>query len=342
MIIDVHGHVSAPAELYVYKANLLSHRGAHGRGAVLFGDDELRAAYTSPNPGFGNESHLNHLDGAGVDVQLISPRPYQMMHSEQGKLVRWYTEETNNVIHRSAQLFPGRFLGVAGLPQSPELTPAEWIGELRRTVTELGFVGALLNPDPYEGTQTPPALGDRYWYPLYEALCELDVPATIHAAGCRPPAREPYGLHFIQEETLAVWSLVSSDVFKDFPDLKIVVSHGGGAIPYQVGRFLPSGVRAGGTPYLEKLRKLWFDTCLYTRDAIELLIRTVGVDRCLFGTEKPGTGSHINPANGHWFDDIHLLVNDIDWLSDADRTALYEGNAREVFKLKTEQFGRTA
>lgn len=341
MIIDVHGHVSAPAELYVYKANLLSHRGAHGRGTVHFSDDELRAAYTSPHPSFGNESHLNHIDGAGVDVQLISPRPYQMMHSEQGRLVRWYIEETNNVIHRSTQMFPGRFIGIAGLPQSPELSPAEWTGELRRTVTELGFVGALLNPDPYEGTQTPPALGDRYWYPLYEALCELDVPAVIHAAGCRPPAREPYSLHFIQEETVAVWSLVSSDVFKDFPDLKIVVSHGGGAIPYQVGRFLPSGVRAGATPYLEKLRKLWFDTCLYTKDAIELLIRTVGVDRCLFGTEKPGTGSQINPANGHWFDDIHLLVNDIDWLSDADRTALYEGNAREVFKLKTEQFERT-
>jgi predicted TIM-barrel fold metal-dependent hydrolase len=341
VIIDIHGHVSAPPELYVYKANLLSHRGAHGRGAVQYSDDELRAAYTSPHPSFGNESHLNHLDGAGVDVQLISPRPYQMMHSEQGKLVRWFTEETNNVIHRSAQLFPGRFLGIAGLPQSPEFTPADWTGELRRTVTELGFVGALLNPDPYEGTQTPPALGDRYWYPLYEALCELDVPAVIHASGCRPPAREPYSLHFIQEETIAVWSLVSSDVFKDFPDLKIVVSHGGGAIPYQVGRFLPSGVRPGGTPYLDKLRKLWFDTCLYTQDAIELLIRTVGVDRCLFGTEKPGTGSHINPANGHWFDDIHRLVNDIDWLTDADRAALYEGNAREVFKLKTEQFGRT-
>ena len=341
MIIDVHGHVSAPAELYVYKANLLSHRGAHGRGTVHFSDDELRAAYTSPHPSFGNESHLNHIDGAGVDVQLISPRPYQMMHSEQGKLVRWYIEETNNVIHRSTQMFPGRFLGIAGLPQSPELSLAEWTGELRRTVTELGFVGALLNPDPCEGTQTPPALGDRYWYPLYEALCELDVPAVIHAAGCRPPAREPYSLHFIQEETVAVWSLLSSDVFKDFPDLRIVVSHGGGAIPYQVGRFLPSGVRAGATPYLEKLRKLWFDTCLYTKDAIELLIRTVGVDRCLFGTEKPGTGSQINPANGQWFDDIHLLVNDIDWLSDADRTALYEGNAREVFKLKTEQFERT-
>ncbi|WP_055481963.1 amidohydrolase family protein [Sphaerimonospora mesophila] len=334
MIIDVHGHVSAPAELYAWKAGLLSHRGAHGGKAPKISDDQIRAAHTEPHPSFGDVSHFDHIDGAGVDVPLISPRPYQMMHSEQpNKIVRWFTEETNNIIHRSCELYPGRFKGVAGLPQSPDVAPAEWVGELRRAVTELGFVGALLNPDPYEGTATPPALGDRYWYPVYEALCELDVPALIHAAGCRPPAREPYSLHFIQEETVAIWSLLSSDVLRDFPDLKIVVSHGGGAIPYQVGRFLPSGVRGGGTPYIEKLRRLWFDTCLYTQEAIELLVRVVGVDRCLFGTEKPGTGSQINPENGRWFDDIHLLVRDIDWLGDADREAIFSGNASALFRL---------
>ncbi|MGH3247316.1 MAG: amidohydrolase family protein [Trebonia sp.] len=333
MIIDVHGHLSAPNELYAWKAGLLSHRGAHGRGAPQVSDDGLRAAYTSPNASFGHVSHLGHLDEAGVDIQLLSPRPYQMMHSEQANLVRWFTEETNNLILRSAQLFPGRFRGLAGLPQSPELPPSAWLGELRRTAAEQAFVGVLLNPDPYEGTQVPPALGDRYWYPLYEALCELDVPALIHAAGCRPPAREPYSLHFIQEETVAVWSLLSSDVLKDFPDLKIVVSHGGGAIPYQVGRFLAAGARPGAEPYLDKLRKLWFDTCLYTQEAIELLIKVAGADRCLFGTEKPGTGSQKNPATGHWFDDIHLLVNNIGGLSDGDREALYSGNARKLFRL---------
>jgi len=333
MIIDVHGHLSAPDQLYAWKAGLLSHRGAHGKGTPHVSDDALRAAYTSPHPSFGNESHLNHLDVAGVDLQLISPRPYQMMHSEQAKLVQWFTEETNNLIARSAQLFPGRFKGIAGLPQSPQLEPSQWLGELRRTATMPEFTGVLLNPDPCEGTAVPPALGERYWYPLYEALCELDLPAIIHAAGCRPPAREPYSLHFIQEETVAVWSLLSSDVLRDFPDLKIVVCHGGGAIPYQVGRFLPSGVRDGATPYLDKLRRLWFDTCLYTKDAIELLIRVAGVDRCLFGTEKPGTGSQRNPESGHWFDDIHLLVNDIDWLTDSDRQALYEDNARKLFRL---------
>ncbi len=81
------------------------------------------------------------------------------------------------------------------------------------------------------------------------------------------------------------------------------------------------------------MRTLWFDTCLYTKDAIELLFKTVGVDRCLFGSEKPGTGSVRNPANGRWFDDIKILIEEIDWLTDADRDAIYEQNARSLFKL---------
>lgn len=334
MIIDVHGHVSAPEALYAWKANILSHRGAHGLRGPRLSDDQIRDAYTAPNPSFGGVSHLDHLDSAGLDIQLISPRPYQMMHSEQpAKLVEAFTTEVNDVIHRSVQLFPGRFRGVAGLPQSMDLPVEQWLPELRRTVSELGFVGVLLNPDPYEGLQTPPALGDRFWYPLYEALVDLDVPAIVHSAGCRPPAREPYSLHFIQEETVGVWSLLNSSVLTDFPDLKVVVSHGGGAIPYQVGRFLPSGVRYGDGGYLDRLRRLHFDTCLYTRDAIELLLRTVGVDRALFGTEKPGTGSQIDPETGRWFDDIHLLVEEIDWLSDAERAALMHGNAQSLFAI---------
>lgn len=334
MIIDVHGHVSAPEKLYAWKAGLLSHRGAHGVAAPTLSDDDIRAAYLEPNASFGGVSHLDHLDGAGVDIQLISPRPYQMMHSERpAKIVESFTSAVNDVIHRTSELFPGRFRGVAGLPQSPDLTVESWTRELRRTVTELGFVGALLNPDPHEGLQVPPALGDRYWYPLYEALVELEVPALIHSAGSRPPAREPYSLHFIQEETVAVWSLVNSEVFTDFPELKVVVSHGGGAIPYQIGRFLPADARGRGLPYREKLRRLYFDTCLYTKDAIELLLRTVGTDRALFGTEKPGTGSQRDPATGRWYDDIHLLVDEIDWLTPDELEAVYSGNASALFTL---------
>lgn len=333
MYIDVHGHVSAPAELYAYKAGLLSHRGAHGRGGTGISDDQIRDALHAPSRSFGNISHMQHLDDAGIDLQLISPRPYQSMHSESpAKLVEWFTEETNDVIHRVCEAEPGRFRGVAGLPQSMETGPERWMAELRRCVTELGFVGAMLNPDPYEGTRQPPPLGDKFWYPVWATLSELDVPALIHSAGCRLPARESYSLHFIQEETLAVNALLSSSVLTDFPNLKIIVSHGGGAIPYQRGRFQPGAIRGGGR-FEDKLRSLYYDTCLYTQDSIELLLRAVGVDRCLFGSEKPGTGSVRDPETGRWIDDIHALIEDIDWLDDAGRKQLFEANARELFKL---------
>jgi len=333
MKIDVHGHMSAPDSFYAWKAGLLAHRGAHGGKPPVISDDELRESYLSPHPSFGNISHMEHVTGAGIDLQLLSPRPYQAMHSEQpAKIVEWFTAESNNLIQRAAELFPGQFKGIAGLPQSPDLEPKQWIAELRRAVTELGFVGLMLNTDPYEGTKTPLALGDRYWYPVYEAAVELNVPILLHSAGCKPPAREPYSLHFIQEETIAVWSLLESSVFTDFPDLHIIVPHGGGAIPYQVGRFLPSIARSG-VSYIDKLRQLWFDSCLYTQDALELLFKTVGTDRVLFGSEKPGTGSQIDPATGRWFDDIHLLIDDIEWLDETQRLQLFESNARSLFRL---------
>jgi predicted TIM-barrel fold metal-dependent hydrolase len=332
MKIDIHGHVSAPESLYAYKAGLLAHRGAHGRGSAGVTDDTLRTALTAPSKSFGGKSHMAHLDDAGVDVQLISPRPYQMMHSEQGRLVEWFVQETNDVIARTCRLEPDRFRGVAGLPQSMDLKPERWVAELRRCVEELGFVGTLLNPDPYEGSAQPPAIGDRFWYPVWEALCELDVPALIHSAGCRPPARETYSLHFIQEETLTVAGLLASQVFDDFPNLKIIVSHGGGAVPYQRGRFEPGALRRG-TTFRDDLRKLYYDTCLYTQDSIELLLRAVGVDRCLFGSEKPGTGSMVNPETGRWVDDIHLLIEDIDWLTDGQRKQVFESTARELFRI---------
>jgi 4-oxalmesaconate hydratase len=221
---------------------------------------------------------------------------------------------------------------MAGLPQSMETDPAGWTAELRRCVTELGFVGAVLDPDPYEGTRQPPGLGDRFWYPVWEALCELDVPALIHSAGCRAPARESYSLHFVQEETLAVIGLLQSEVFTDFPDLKIIVSHGGGAVPYQRGRFFPGALRQG-TTFRDQLRKLYYDTCLYTSDSIELLVKAVGVDRRLFGTEKPGTGSSRDPETGRWIDDIHLLIEDIESLTTDDKEQLFDTNARTLFKL---------
>ena len=174
-------------------------------------------------------------------------------------------------------------------------------------MTELGFVGCLLNPDPNEGDGTaPPGLGDRYWYPLYEKLCELDVPAMIHSASCSAP-RESYSLHFINEESIAVLGLLTSKVLDDFPELKIVVAHGGGAIPYQLGRFRARNLKLGAEDFAVRLRRLHFDTVLYSVDALELLhelvvVRALAVQLAVLGPPVGGE-AHLRTVRGSQSED---------------------------------------
>ncbi|HEY4709877.1 MAG TPA: amidohydrolase family protein [Candidatus Acidoferrales bacterium] len=334
MVIDVHGHLTAPDSLYVYKANVLSHRGSHGRGKVEISDDEMIAFLKEPTFGTGM-SHFELLKEVGTDIQLLSPRPYQMMMAEKPpKVSQWFIEECNNLVAQQCRLFPNVFRGVCGLPQTPGVSPKNCMPELERCVKEFGFVGCLINPDPSEATNyDTPGMGDEYWYPLYEKLVELDVPGYIHGAGCRS-VRHSYSTHFINEETISVVSLANSRVFQDFPKLKIVCSHGGGAVPYHAGRFLAPTLRRGAqSNFLDNLRKLYFDTVLYTALACELLIKTVGADRCVFGTERPGVGTAKDPKTGKWMDDVRVYIDAFTWLSDADKKTIFEDNAKKLFKL---------
>ena len=165
-------------------------------------------------------------------------------------------------------------------------------------------------------------------------MVELDIPGHIHSAGCRSE-RLPYSLHFINEESIGVVSLLNSDVFKDFPTLKILVSHGGGAIPYQFARFEAGSLRRKGGPrFSDQMRHLYYDTVLYSKDALELLFKTVGVDRCVFGTERPGVGTVMDPRTGRWLDETRFTIESIDWLTDADKKKIFEDNAKKLFNLK--------
>jgi 4-oxalmesaconate hydratase len=330
MIIDMHGHVSAPPELYAYKALLLSSRGYHGKGSPGISDERMHAAAAR---------HLDLLRNVGTDVQFISPRPFHLMHSEEpDSIVRWWVEANNDIIARNCRAYPDVFFGVCGLPQTPNASsiPA-CIEELERCVREYGFVGCLINPDPTEGTGLMPTLDDEFWYPLYAKMVELDVPGLIHSTSCRN-FRESYSAHFITEESIAVLNLTKKEsrVFSDFPSLKIIVSHGGGSVPYQIGRWRAHRFREQESdPRLESfddsLRRLYYDTVLYNQESIDFLFRIVGTDRCMFGTENPGSGSSKDPRTGAWLDDLKPVIEGIDWLSAQDRSRVFEDNARAVY-----------
>jgi 4-oxalmesaconate hydratase len=242
----------------------------------------------------------------------------------------------NDMIARIVKLHPDRFVGMGTLPQAAGGTVKLAVEEMDRCVNEHGFIGFKINPDPGEGSVETPHMGHEYWYPLYEKMIELDVPGLIHGGPFRF-SREPELGYFCSEQTVAAWGILRTPrVFKDFPNLKLIVGHGGGYVPYQVGRARAFRLNEmARNPDLEpfdvSLRRLYYDTVLYNQESLELLFKVVGVDRCLFGSDKPANGSVINPETGRSLNDIKPMIEEIPWLTQEDRHAIYEGNARKVF-----------
>ena len=328
MIIDTHAHVTGPPEMYEYFRGLSGTSGAGARvGKFELTDERVEESL---------EDHLAEVGGVGTELQLISPRPWAIPTADRREaLVMQITQQVNDMIARCVKLHPDRFVGLGALPQRPGVSPKTCAEEMERCVNDLGFIGFKINPDPGEGAAGTPDLGDEYWYPLYEKMVALDTPGLIHAGPFRF-SREPELGYFVTEESVGAWALLRSRVFKDFPELKIIVGHGGGYIPYQAGRargFRLNEMRRDPTlePFEDSLRRLYYDTVLYDQDSIELLIKVVGVDRCLFGTDKPANGSVVDPNTGRSLNDIKHYIDAIAWLSEADRRAIYEDNARKVY-----------
>ena len=327
MIIDTHAHVTGPAELYQWSRELQANQGPFRPKRPSLTDEQIAESLGA---------HLDEVAGVGTDLQIIGPRPWAVPTGDRREaVVAAVTEAANDMIARAVALQPSRFKAICGLPQSPATSLKRSVEELDRCVNELGFIGCKINPDPGEGSLETPHMGDEYWYPLYEKMVELDVPGLIHGGPFRF-SREPELGYFISEQSVAAYGILRSRVFKDFPNLKLIVGHGGGSIPYQVGRARAFRLneQARGVDVEDfdtSMRRLYYDTVLYNQESVELLLKVVGVDRCLFGSDKPANGSVVDPETGRSLNDIKPLIEAVPWLTEDDRQALYEGNARAVY-----------
>ena len=335
MIIDVHGHyTTSPPELNAFRGQQISSMGRPVARKINISDDSIHETLQQGQLGLQREW--------GIDTALFSPTAGAMGHhfGDQRTSLHW-TQASNDLIHRVCQLYPSEFIGVGQLPQSPGVGFDACISELERIVNEYGFVGCNVNPDPTGGVGVTPPLGDHYWYPLYEKLVELDVPAMLHVSASMHPGWHSSAVYYLVGDTAAVFQLLESQVFVDFPTLKLIVPHGGGALPAQVARWRASQLMAGREPFEQAIRRLYFDTTLYSREGIEMLIRAVGVDNVLFSTEMIGAAHVKDPDTGAWVDNTLPYVQAIEWLSDEDRYKIYEGNARRVYSRLSGRLAET-
>ena len=327
LVIDCHGHytTSPPQhERWRHEQIAADRESRPLPDPPVISDDEIAES-------IGNAQRARQRE-RGVDTTLFSPRAGSMGHhlaSERAN-VAW-TRACNELIHRACGLFAGSFVPVAQLPQAPDVSPAGCILELRRCVEELGFVGVNLNPDPTGGYWTDPPLTDRWWYPLFEALVELDVPAMVHVSSSCNPNFHFTGAHYLNADTAVFMQLLLADVFVDFPTLRLVLPHGGGAVPYHWGRYRGLAADLGRPPPEELLRNVSFDSCVYHQPGIDCLTTAVPAGSVLFGSETFGAVNAVDPETGVAFDDTKRYLEAASHLDAADRDRIYELNARSVY-----------
>jgi len=330
LIIDCHGHyTTAPKALEDWRnqqiAGIQDPAKMPKAADLKISDDDLRHSIET--------NQLKLMKERGSDITLFSPRASFMAHHiGDFQVSSTWAAICNELCFRVSKLFPDSFVPVAMLPQSPGVDPATCIPELERSVKEYGAVGINLNPDPSGGHWTSPPLNDRHWYPIYEKMVEHNLPAMIHVSTSCNACFHTTGAHYLNADTTAFMQCLNSDLFKDFPTLKFLIPHGGGAVPYHWGRFrgLAQELKK---PLLEEhlLNNIFFDTCVYHQPGIDLLNTVIPVKNVLFASQMIGAVRGIDPQTGHYFDDTKRYIQASKILSDADRHAIYEGNVRRVF-----------
>lgn len=327
MIIDCHGHyttVPVPHTEWREEQRAAFDAGTPASAYPEISDDQIRESVEG--------SQLRLMAERGVDLTVFSPRASAMGHHiGDGEVSTTWSRACNDLIHRVVSLYPEHFIGVCQLPQSPGVPIERSIDELRRCVLELGFVGCNLNPDPSGGHWTSPPLTDKSWYPFYEAMIELDVPAMVHVSASTNRNFHATGAHYINADTTAFMQLLQGDLFADLPQLRLVIPHGGGAVPYHWGRYRGlADMLDRPEPDDHVMNNIFFDTCVYHQRGIDLLFDVIDTDNLLFGSEMVGAVRGIDPRTGHHFDDTRRYVDSLS-LSDEDRAKVYEHNARRVY-----------
>jgi aminocarboxymuconate-semialdehyde decarboxylase len=250
------------------------------------------AVVQDPHPReiWDNDLRLRDMDAHGVDVQVLSPTVFTFFYGHEPTLALTCAMLQNEEIAAQLRKHPDRFIGLATVPLQDADKAAD---ELRRATTKLGLRGAMIGSHVNGRNLDDPSL-DPFW----SAAEALGGFIFIHPHA--PPAGERLKSYYLRnlvgltlETTIAGASLVFGGVLDRYPNLKICLSHGGGFLPYQAGRFVHGWeVRPEAKIHVTRspeasFGKFYYDTILHSKNRLESLIGWVGADHVLLGSDYP-------------------------------------------------------
>jgi predicted TIM-barrel fold metal-dependent hydrolase len=277
------------------------------------------------------ELRLREMDAAGIDLQVIShaPSPLQQLDPAESRSL---ATEANDRLHDAVDRNPERFAAFAALPTRDANAAAD---ELERTVTRLGFKGAMIHgrtQDEFHDLK-------KFW-PIYARAERLDVPIYIHPGPPHPAMVQAYYADYLNDFpglNSAAWGftidtatqvvrMILSGVLDEYPSLKFIVGHMGEAIPFLVDRIDESLNRPGGksVPFKELFVKhFWITTSgNFSTPALMCALLELGIDRILFSVDWP----YVENVPGmKWMETVPLSAE--------DKEKMFNANARRLLKL---------
>jgi aminocarboxymuconate-semialdehyde decarboxylase len=325
-VIDFHAHIIVP-EVYAVAAehNIFSELPTD-RGVT----DEMRSkikerAGTVLARMSDVSERVAKMDAMGVDVQVLSASlVHQGLEWADAHTGLRLARTTNDWIAKAVASAPTRFIGLGTLPLH---VPPLAVAELERCLRELGLKGVAIST-----TAAGLELGDSALRPFWAKAEELGAVVYIHPGGNRDARFKRFhlwnsvGQAF--EEAMAISSLMYDGVLESFPKLKICISHGGGYMPYYMGRIDRNYAEKANTrvnmtkPPIDYLRMLYFDSCVYERPVLQHLVDKVGAERVVLGSDYPV--GEVKPIE---------FVTDITTLSPAQKEKIVGTNAAALLGL---------
>jgi predicted TIM-barrel fold metal-dependent hydrolase len=330
-VVDVHAHLAVPeADALVrdepgFAAELAAELRSHSAESLAIN----RAQLERVTPVMADISaRLRDMTAMGVDIQVIEPMPMHHYWADRALALR-YTRTVNEAVAAHCLLAPGRLAGLGTAPlQHPGLAAAE----LDHAVTRLGLKGVAVSSVVGERELADPA-HEEFW----ARAAELRAVILIHPWGCGLGSRLAgnYLANVVgqpTETTVALSHIIFSGLLDRHRGLRLIAVHGGGYLPGYLGRGdhawqVRPDARGCAHPPSSYLRRLWFDSLVYTPEGLYQLIAAAGANRVLLGTDYPFDMGVDNPLQ-------RLAAADA--LPAAYRDAIAGGNAVTLFGLGTE------